>query len=69
MHILIHDRDSICPAGLDSAKKAMGLKILKTSVRASAANASCERLIRTIRRECLDFMIPLVQDFCETQPS
>jgi hypothetical protein len=23
------------------------------------ANAYCERLIRTIRRECLDFLIPL----------
>jgi transposase InsO family protein len=37
----------------------MGLKILKTPVRAPTANAFCERLIGTIRRECLDFMIPL----------
>jgi putative transposase len=37
----------------------MGLKILKTPVRAPTANAYCERLIGTIRREYLDFMIPL----------
>ena len=33
--------------------------VLKTPVRAPKANAYCERLIGTIRRECLDFLIPL----------
>jgi putative transposase len=56
---LIHDRDCIYSADLDLALKSMGLKILKTPVRAPTANAYCERLIGTIRRECLDFMIPL----------
>ena len=56
---LIHDRDSIYSAELDLALKSMGLRILKTPVRAPTANAYCERLIGTIRRECLDFMIPL----------
>ena len=56
---LMHDRDSIYSADLDLAIEAMGLKILKTPVRAPTANAYCERLIGTIRRECLDFMIPL----------
>jgi transposase InsO family protein len=37
----------------------MGLKILKTPVRTPTANAYCERIMGTIRRECLDFMIPL----------
>jgi transposase InsO family protein len=37
---------------------AMGLTILKTPVRAPRANAFCERVIGTIRRECLDWMIP-----------
>jgi transposase InsO family protein len=56
---LIHDRDSIYSTDLDSAVESTGLKILKTPVRAPTANAYCERLIGTIRRECLDFMIPL----------
>jgi transposase InsO family protein len=37
----------------------MGLTVLKTPARAPQANAFCERLIGTIRRECLDFVIPL----------
>jgi putative transposase len=37
----------------------MELKVLLTPVRAPQANAYCERLIGTMRRECLDFMIPL----------
>jgi transposase InsO family protein len=56
---LIHDRDSIYSAELDLAIKSMGLRILRTPVRAPTANSYCERLIGTIRRECLDFMIPL----------
>jgi transposase InsO family protein len=37
----------------------MGLRVLKTPVRTPQANAFCERLIGTIRRECLDWLIPL----------
>jgi transposase InsO family protein len=58
-HFLIHDRDSIYSSDLDSALRAMDLRILKTPFRAPQANAFCERLIGTIRRECLDFLIPL----------
>jgi putative transposase len=58
-NFLIHDRDSIYLADLDSAVKAMSLRILKTPFRAPQANAFCERLIGTIRRECIDFLIPL----------
>jgi len=43
----------------DSDLKGMGLNILKTPFRAPQANAFCERLVGTIRRECLDFLIPL----------
>src|SRR5712692_7410605 len=56
---LIHDRDSIYSEGLDATVAAMGLTILKTPVRAPQANAHGERLIGTIRRECLDWVIPL----------
>jgi putative transposase len=55
---VIHDRDSIYPEGVDKSLRAMGLRVLKTPVRVLQANAHCERLIGTIRRECLDFVIP-----------
>jgi len=56
---LIHDRHATFSSELDAAVAALGLRALKTPVRTPQANAFCERLIGTIRRECLDFMIPL----------
>jgi putative transposase len=56
---LIHDRDSIFSAALDRQVSALGLRVLRTPVRAPKANAYCERLVGTIRRECLDYLIPL----------
>ena len=56
---VIHDRDTIYSEGVDRTLEAMGLTVLKTPVRAPQANAFCERLIGTIRRECLDFVIPM----------
>src|SRR5271157_1977685 len=57
---LIHDRDSIFSRELDQHLKSdFRLKILCTPVRAPKANAYCERLVGTVRREYLDFMIPL----------
>ena len=56
---VVHDHDSIYSEGVDRTLKAMGLTVLKTPVRAPKANAFCERLIGTIRRECLDVVIPV----------
>jgi putative transposase len=56
---LIRDRDSIFSAEVDDQLKAFGLRVLRTPARAPQANAYCERLVGTVRRECLDFMIPL----------
>jgi transposase InsO family protein len=56
---LIHDRDCIYSSEFDSALKAMGLSVLKTPFRAPQANAFCECLVGTFRRECLDYLIPL----------
>jgi putative transposase len=57
-----HDRDSVYSEEVDGTIAAMGLMILKTPVRAPQANAFCERLIGIIRRECLDWVIPLSED-------
>lgn len=56
---LIHDRDSIYSAALDHELQSFGLTVLRTPVRAPQANAYCERLIGTMRREFLDCVIPL----------
>jgi putative transposase len=44
---------------VDQQLKAFGLRVLRTPVRAPKANAYCERLVGSVRRECLDFMIPV----------
>ena len=59
---LIHDHDGIYSDRVDRTIAAMGLTILKTPVQSPQANAFCERVIGTIRRECLDWMIPCNED-------
>ena len=54
---VIHDRDCIYSKSADATVAAMGLTILRTPVRVPQANAFCERLIGTIRRDCLDWLI------------
>jgi putative transposase len=56
---LIHDRDAIFSQALDQSIGHLGLRVLKTPPQAPRANAICERVLGTLRRECLDFMIPL----------
>lgn len=56
---VLHDRDSIYSTELDSALRSLGVTLLKTPFRAPQANAFCERVVGTMRRECLDFLIPL----------
>jgi putative transposase len=57
--LLIHDRDSIFSKQVDQRVRHMGLHVIKTPVRTPVANAICERVIGTMRREYLDFTIPL----------
>jgi transposase InsO family protein len=56
---LIRDRDSKFSSRLDESVRRLHLQILKTPVRTPQANSICERTIGTIRRECLDYLIPL----------
>jgi putative transposase len=56
---VLHDRDSIFSRKLDKAVTRLGVGVLRTPVRAPRANAYCERLGGTLRRKCLDFLIPL----------
>ena len=56
---LIHDRDRIFSADLDRSIRKLGLRVLKSPYRSPLANCFCERVIGTLRRECLDYFIPL----------
>jgi transposase InsO family protein len=56
---VIHDRDSIFSKELDKGVTDLGVRVLRTPVRAPMANSVCERFGGSLRRECLDFLIPL----------
>ncbi len=56
---VLHDRDSIFSQELDKSVTRLGERVLRTPVRAPRANAYCERLGGSLRRECLDFLTPL----------
>jgi len=56
---LIHDRDCIFSTDLDESIRKLGLRVLKSPYRSPLANCFCERVIGTLRRECLDYLIPL----------
>jgi putative transposase len=56
---LLHERDCIFASHLDESIRALGIKVLKSAPRSPKMNAICERVIGTIRRECLDWLIPL----------
>ncbi len=59
---VLHDRDSIFSPRLDAALTTMGVRVLRTPVQAPTANAFCERLLGSLRRECLDFLIPFGEE-------
>jgi putative transposase len=56
---IVHDHDAIFSLGFDESVAGLGLEVVKTPVRSPQANSLCERLIGTLRRECLDWMVPM----------
>ena len=56
---LLHDRDSIFAKDLDESIRHLGLRVLKSPPRSPTANAICERVFGSIRRECLDWLVPM----------
>jgi len=63
---LIHDRDRIFAKHLDDSIRALGIDVLRSPVASPKANAMCERVIGTVRRECLDWMIPVSESHLRT---
>jgi putative transposase len=56
---LIRDRDSKYSGPFDELFRSEQIRIVKTPVRAPRANAIAERSVRTVRVECLDWLLIL----------
>jgi putative transposase len=59
IRVLLRDRDSMYTGRFDEVFRSSGIRIVKTPVRAPQANAIAERFVRTIRTECLDWLLIL----------
>jgi putative transposase len=59
VRFLIRDRDGKYSGAFDEVFRSGGIRIVKTPVRAPKANAIAERFVRTVRSECLDWLLVL----------
>jgi len=56
---LIRDRDAVYGGAFRDRAKTLGIETILSPVGAPRANAVAERVIGTLRRECLDHVLPL----------
>ena len=54
---VLRDRDCKYVASFDQVFTAEGIRVLRTPIQAPKANAFAERWVRTVRTECLDWML------------
>jgi transposase InsO family protein len=57
LRFLVRDRDTKFIAAFDEVFRACGVRIIKAPPQAPQANAICERVVGTLRREVLDQML------------
>jgi putative transposase len=59
VRFLIRDRDSKYSGPFNDVFRSEGIRIVRTPLRAPKANAIAERFVRTVRAECLDWLLIL----------
>jgi transposase InsO family protein len=57
LRFLVRDRDGKYSGAFDEVFRSAGIRIVNTPVQAPKANAIAERFVRTVRRECLDWLL------------
>jgi transposase InsO family protein len=57
LEFLVRDNDGKFTSAFDAVFNTEGIRVIRASVRAPKANATCERFVGTIRRECLDWLL------------
>jgi putative transposase len=57
VRFLIHDRDAKFSAAFDELFRSEGARLIRTPIQAPNANAYAERWVRTVRSECLDWLL------------
>jgi transposase InsO family protein len=65
VRFLIRDRDQKFTDGFDEVFRCDGIEIVRTPFRAPQANGVAERFVRTVRSECLDWVLILNQQHLE----
>ncbi len=55
--LLVRDRDSKFTRAFNTVFASEGIRTILTPIRTPVANAYAERFVRTIRRECLDWIL------------
>jgi transposase InsO family protein len=65
MRFLVRDNDTKFTESFDAVFAAEGIEVIRTPIAAPQANAVCERVVGTLRRECFDRLLVFGQSHLE----